>query len=258
MSFFFSYVTVQIFIKFIYRIRHYAGQVTYSVNNFVEKNVDILPRYISYGLYQSKLSIVQTLFPEGNPKRGTKKPSSVGSRLRTSLLTLISMLNNRRNHNVFCIKPNELRKQRFFELALVQHQIRYMNLMPLVNLWRTGHYFHINHNKFYNRYKLLSDITWPHYNNGTIVEAIAIIIRSIPLPIAEFTIGRNNVFIRSPRTVFELEELRKKRLDYLAIYIQKTFRCYSMRKHFLNLKRSQIIISSAWRTWRVSIYIFCC
>lgn len=227
--------------------------MTYTIDNFIEKNLDILPRNISYGLYQSKLVIVQTLFPEGNPKRGTKKPTSLGSNLRTSLSTLLSTISNRCSHYIFCIKPNEMRKQRYFELALVQHQIRYMNLMPVVNLWRTGHYFHLAHHKFYTRYKLLSHLTWPHFTNGTIVEAIAIIIRSIPLPIGEFTIGLSSVFIRSPRTVFELEDFRKLRLDYLATFIQKTFRCYSIRKLYLKMKRSQIIISSAWRTWRVSL-----
>lgn len=123
--------------------------------------------------------------------------------------------------------------------------------MPLVNLWRSGHYYHIAHNKFLTRYKLLSPLTWPHFNNGTVIEGIALIIRALPLPTPEFTIGRCHVFIRSPRTVFELEECRKKRLDYLATLIQKTFRCYSARKHFLAMIESQIIISSAWRTWRV-------
>lgn len=47
------------------RIRHFAGPVTYSVEGFLEKNSDTLARNISVGLYQSKLAIVQSLFPEG-------------------------------------------------------------------------------------------------------------------------------------------------------------------------------------------------
>lgn len=48
-----------------FRIRHFAGPVTYSVEGFLEKNSDVLLRNISSGLYQSKLPIVRSLFPEG-------------------------------------------------------------------------------------------------------------------------------------------------------------------------------------------------
>jgi len=128
--------------------------------------------------------------------------------------------------------------------------------MPLVNLWRTGHCYNITHQKFFNRYKLLTSLTWPYFNKGSLIEGVALIIRSLRLPSAEFTIGIKRVFIRSPRTINELEEYRKARLDNLAILIQKQFRCYSKRKLYLKMKQSQIIISSAWRTWRVNNLLF--
>lgn len=123
--------------------------------------------------------------------------------------------------------------------------------MPLINLWRNGHYFNMVHSRFVQRYKLLCQYTWPHFN-GTVIDGVALIIRSVPLPGAEFTIGRKKVFIRSPRTVYELDEFRKVRLNELAVLIQKTYRCYTKRKHFLALHHSQLVISSYWRSWRVS------
>lgn len=47
------------------RIRHFAGQVSYVAAGFMEKNADKVPRHISTGFYQSKLSLIQSLFPEG-------------------------------------------------------------------------------------------------------------------------------------------------------------------------------------------------
>lgn len=124
------------------------------------------------------------------------------------------------------------------------------SLMPLINLWRNGYYFNMVHSRFVQRYKLLCQYTWPHFS-GAIIDGVALIIRSVPLPGAEFTIGRKKVFIRSPRTVYELDEFRKVRLNELAVLIQKTYRSYTRRKHFLSLRRSQLIISSYWRSWRV-------
>uniref|UniRef100_A0A1A9X1C4 Myosin motor domain-containing protein n=1 Tax=Glossina brevipalpis TaxID=37001 RepID=A0A1A9X1C4_9MUSC len=234
-----------------FRIRHFANVVNYSVQYFLEKNSDVLPKYISSALYQSNLPLVQSLFPEGNPRRQTsKKPTTLSSNIRTQLQTLLAIIKPRRSHYVFCIKPNECRQPRIFDMALVQHQVRYMSLMPLVHLFRNGHCFHMPHAKFFVRYKLLSNMTWPHYHGGTIVEGIAIVIRNLPLPSAEFTIGTKNVFVRSPRTVYELEQFRKGRINDLAILIQKTFRMYRLRKLYLRKRNSQIVISSAWRTWR--------
>lgn len=48
-----------------FRIRHFAGSVQYSIDGFLEKNAEFLPRNVSTCLYQSKLPVVQSLFPEG-------------------------------------------------------------------------------------------------------------------------------------------------------------------------------------------------
>ncbi|XP_065371368.1 unconventional myosin-Ib [Calliphora vicina] len=234
-----------------FRIRHYANVVQYSVQRILEKNSDMLPKYISSGLYQSKLPLVQSLFPEGNPRRqATKKPTTLSSNIRTQLQTLLAIVKPRRSHYVFCIKPNECRQPKSFDMALVQHQVRYMSLMPLVNLCRQGHCFHMSHAKFFLRYKLLNNKTWPHYLGGSCVEGIAVIIRNLPLPSAEFTIGTKNVFVRSPRTVYELEQFRRGRMNELAVLIQTTFRMYKDRRLYLRMRESQIVIASTWRTWR--------
>ncbi|KAH8271474.1 hypothetical protein KR018_012392 [Drosophila ironensis] len=234
-----------------FQIRHFANVVNYSIHRFLEKNSDVLPKYISAAFYQSKLSLVQSLFPEGNPRRqATKKPSTMSSNIRTQLQTLLAIVKHRRSHYVFCIKPNEGKQSHQFDLALVQHQVRYMSLMPLVHLCRTGHCFHLLHTKFFHRYKLLNSLTWPHFHGGSQVEGIALIIRNLPLPSAEFTIGTKNVFVRSPRTVYELEQFRRLRISELAVLIQKMFRMYHARKRYQRMRESQMIISSAWRTWR--------
>ncbi|KAG5671774.1 hypothetical protein PVAND_001951 [Polypedilum vanderplanki] len=233
-----------------FQIRHFAGALNYSIEGFVEKNSDKIPKHLSSSLFQSKLSIVQNLFPEGNPKRASKKPTNSSSILRSSLQNLLSQIELRKCHYVFCVKSNDKCMPKVFEVPIVQHQVRFMSLMPVVALWRNGFYFNFSHLKFLSRYKILSPFTWPHFHSSIIVESIAQIIRSVPLPAAEFAIGLTKVFIRSPRTLYELNEFRNHRLNSLATLIQKAFRRYSQRKLFLRMKRSQIIISSAWRTWR--------
>lgn len=92
--------------------------------------------------------------------------------------------------------------------------------------------------------------TWPRWR-GSAVEGVSLLVRSLPIPSAEFTFGRSKLFVRSPRTVFELEDFRKMRLHDLALLIQKHWRGYRQRTKYQRMRNSQIIISSAWRSWRV-------
>lgn len=149
---------------------------------------------------QSKL-ILKKIFEIGNPNRTHRHPASVASNIQMQLQSLLSLIKDRKSHYIFCIKPNELKKSNMFELPLVQHQIRYTNIMPLVNIWRMGYCFHLSHVNFLNRYKILSPDTWPIYRIGSVIEGIAMIIRELPLPSAEFILGTTKVFMRSPRTV---------------------------------------------------------
>lgn len=148
------------------------------------------------------------------------------------------MVETRKTNYVFCIKPNEHRQKKILEMALVQHQVRYMSLMPLVALWRSGHCYHINHHKFLSRYKMLNPDTWPHFRGGSVVEGIAILIRKLPLPHAEFTIGTRKVFIRSPRTV-KLDKLSLL-LIWHCDHFRPLLRCTS-------LKNSDGHALTAWR-----------
>lgn len=138
---------------------------------------------------------------EGNPNRTMRQPASASTNIRMQLQSLLTLIKDRRSHYVFCIKPNESKKSNLFELPLVQHQVRYTNLMPLVNIWRTGYCFHLSHMHFLNRYRILHRETWPVFRVGGVIECIAAIIRELPLPSAEFLLGTTKIFMRSPRTV---------------------------------------------------------
>lgn len=82
------------------------------------------------------------------------------------------------------------------------------------------------------------------------------ILRSLPIPNAEFTFGRNKLFVRSPRTVFEIEDFRRIRLHRLALLLQKIWRGYRQKKKYQKMRRSQMVIAAAWRSWRVNYLLF--
>nr|XP_023021805.1 unconventional myosin-Ia [Leptinotarsa decemlineata] len=233
-----------------FEIRHYAGAVLYKVRNFIEKNRDSLPREVSRAMFRCDHPIMQFLFPEGNPKRcNPKRPVSKSFQLQVSLESLLKVLGGRQAHYIRCLKPNEMKQPRIFEMALVQHQVRYLGLQAIVQVWRSGYCYRLSYVHFLSRYKLLCCNTWPRWR-GSPIEGVSLVLRSLPIPSAEFTFGRNKLFVRSPRTVFELEDFRKARLQDLAQLIQKIWRGYRDRKCFRKMRHSQMVIASAWRSWR--------
>ncbi|KAL1132716.1 hypothetical protein AAG570_010668 [Ranatra chinensis] len=233
-----------------FRLKHFAGTVTYNISGFVEKNIDLVPRDLSQSMYHSNHPLLKSLFPEGNPKRPpSKRPSTVGAQFKVSLGGLVRNLVSKHPHYIRCIKPNELKQPRIFELALVQHQVRYLGLIETVRVRRCGFCYRQAYTCFLARYKMLSLHTWPNWH-GVPVEGVSYLLRDLPIPSGEFAFGRTKLFVRSPRSVFELEEFRRERLEDLATLLQKMWRGYRERKLFLKKKRSQIIIASAWRSWR--------
>ncbi|KAL1516445.1 hypothetical protein ABEB36_000361 [Hypothenemus hampei] len=233
-----------------FQIRHFAGHVTYEIHGFIEKNCDMLSKEHSKAMFSCNINIMQELFPEGNSRRcSIKRPVSASVQVQVSINALLKNFNNRQNHYIRCIKPNESKRPKMFEIGLVQHQIRYMCLLSTVQLWRTGYCQKILFLHFLCRYKMICEDTWPTWH-GSSIEGVSVILRNLPIPAAEFTFGRTKLFIRSPRTVFELEEFRRNRLNDLALAIQKIWRGHNQKRKFKKIRRSQMIIASAWRSWR--------
>lgn len=217
---------------------------------------------MSRALYRCDLQIMQSLFPEGNPKRCTiKRPVSKSKQLQVQLNALLKNLPTRQIHYIRCLKPNELKQPRIFEMALIQHQVRYLDMVANVQICRSGYCYRLAYIQFLCRYKMICNTTWPRWR-GSPIEGVSILVRSLPIPSAEFTFGRTKLFVRSPRTVFELEDFRRVRLHDLALLIQKCWRGFYQRKIYRKLRHSQMVIASAWRSWRVSciflIIYSCC
>lgn len=233
-----------------FRLRHYAGAVTYSVVGFIDKNNDHLYRDLSQAMYSCDHPLMKVLFPEGNPKRTTlKRPTTTATQFKISIGALVKNLQAKTPNYVRCIKPNELKQPMIFEMALVQHQVRYLGLMENLRVRRAGFAFSQDYVEFLERYKLLSVRTWPQWT-GLPAEGVTLLLRDLPIHPSEYLFGRTKIFIKSHRTVCELEEFRRERLNELAILIQKTWRGYVMRERFLRMRESQVVLSSNYKCWK--------
>ncbi|MCP9258506.1 Unconventional myosin-Id [Dirofilaria immitis] len=199
-----------------FRITHYAGEVTYNVVGFIDKNRDTLYQDLKRLLYNSNNPILREIFPDGakSVTEVNKKPLTAGTIFKNSMLDLVQQLSAKVPHYIRCIKPNEIKSNTCFDIIGVGNQVRYLGLLENVRVRRAGFAYRITYDRFLQRYKMLSTITWPNPSKGSIRENTNILLEKFDL-YKDCVNGKTKLFIRSPRTVFKLEELRQQKCPKL-------------------------------------------
>ncbi|XP_061579984.1 unconventional myosin-Ib isoform X7 [Cololabis saira] len=232
-----------------FRIQHYAGKVLYRAEGFVDKNNDLLYRDLSQAMYKANHSLIKQLFPEGSPSKvNLKRPPTAGFQFKASVGTLMRNLQTKNPNYIRCVKPNDKKAAHIFTESLVRHQVHYLGLMENVRVRRAGYAFRQPYEPCLERYKMLCKKTWPHWR-GPAREGVEVLMEDLQVPAEEFSYGRSKIFIRNPRTLFFLEERRRQCLQDLATLIQKIYRGWKCRSHFLLLKKSQIVVAAWYRRY---------
>ncbi|XP_063997582.1 unconventional myosin-Ia isoform X2 [Pogoniulus pusillus] len=233
-----------------FRIHHYAGKVTYNVSGFIEKNNDLLFRDLSQAMWAARHELLRSLFPEGDPQKvSLKLPPTAGFQFKASVATLMKNLYSKNPNYIRCIKPNESKAPLLFTPELVLAQVRYLGLMENVRVRRAGYAFRQLYSSFLGRYKMLSPRTWPRWAGGD-REGTEVLMEDLAFPPEELAFGHTKIFIRSPRTLFDLEKRRQERVVELAVLIQKMFRGWRCRTQYQLMRKSQILISAWFRGHR--------
>lgn len=233
--------------KFI--IKHYAGDVTYDVAGMTDKNKDGILRDLLELLGTSSNPFVnQTLFPPEllNALIDTKKrPPTASDKIKTSANALVDTLSQCTPSYIRTIKPNQTKKPRDYDNQQVLHQIKYLGLKENVRIRRAGFAYRSTFQRFVQRFYLLSPATGyagDYIWQGDDLTAVKEILRACHIPQTEYQLGTTKVFIKTPETLFALEDMRDKYWHNMAARIQRAWRRYVKRK-----EDAAKIIQNAWR-----------
>jgi len=128
-------------------IRHFAGDVTYSCQDFLEKNVDKPPDEAPTLFMTSKLAVLQQVGEKltqeatesGGGGGGRKKVKTVGAAFRASLTDLVAKLHSAEPHFIRCIKPNVEKVPEKFTSKLVLEQLICSGVMEAVYIRQQGY-----------------------------------------------------------------------------------------------------------------------
>ena len=241
----------------VFVIKHFAGDVSYNIAGFLEKNRDTLFRDLIEAAGSSSNPYVRGLFPEAGAAASKKRPPTAGHQFKVSMTDLVKTLMACTPHYIRCIKPNDQKRSGLYNEERVQHQVKYLGLLENVKVKRAGYAFRTTYFDFVKRYKMLGgDATWPTSARGDDKDDTTTILNTCGILSDEFQYGRTKIFIRQPMTLFLLEEQRDRKLHDIANLINGCYRSWKARKFFLELKELSMSLFGGQKRRRGSIHLY--
>ncbi|KAG7210137.1 hypothetical protein KM043_011699 [Ampulex compressa] len=247
-----------------FAIKHYAGQVWYNVEGFLDKNRDTLRADVVELLISSKISMVSKMFQhvrttheanktmnKPNGRFVTMKPRTptVSARFHDSLQQLLDSMSQCNPWFVRCIKPNTEKAPMKFDMPCVLEQLRYTGMLETIRIRKTGYPVRLLFGHFVDRYRYLVST---HLPRGAPNKELCRIILDKAAPKeaqTQYQLGLTRVFLRESleRT---LEYNRALILERAAITVQRYTRGFLARRRFLNISRSTVLIQAVYRGYR--------
>ncbi|PPD92488.1 hypothetical protein GOBAR_DD10586 [Gossypium barbadense] len=239
-----------------FTICHYAGDVTYQTELFLDKNKDYVVAEHQALLNASKCSFVSGLFPPlAEESSKSSKFSSIGSRFKTNgswalslcisqqqLQALLETLSSTEPHYIRCVKPNNLLKPSIFENKNVLQQLRCGGVMEAIRISCAGYPTRKQFDEFVDRFGLLA----PEVLDGSSDEVAACKKLLEKVGLQGYQIGKTKVFLRAGQMA-DLDTRRIEVLGRSASIIQRKVRSYLARRSFIVLRRSALQIQSVCR-----------
>uniref|UniRef100_A0A8B9RAM0 Myosin Ic, paralog a n=1 Tax=Astyanax mexicanus TaxID=7994 RepID=A0A8B9RAM0_ASTMX len=229
-----------------FRLLHYAGEVNYNVNGFLDKNNDLLYRNLKEVMCQSENQIVKECF-HTDELTDQRRPETAATQFKLSLAKLMDILMSKEPSYIRCIKPNDGKQPGRFEEVLVRHQVKYLGLMENLRVRRAGFAYRRSFEAFLQRYKPLCPDTWPNWQ-GNLSDGVSTLVRHLNYKPEEYKLGRSKIFIRFPKTLFLTEDALEIRKPSIGEKAQKQLG-FSVNNHtFVCLCLSVVIVIQSW--WR--------
>lgn len=254
--------------KFI--VAHYALDVTYDIEGFIEKNRDTVGeghlevlKGTSNDMLRSVLAIIDKnseALEAANAASGgaakksiaNKKPT-LGSIFKNSLIELMKTIDSTNVHYIRCIKPNEQKKAWEFDSLMVLSQLRACGVLETIRISCAGFPSRWTYVEFADRYHILvhSDL-WIKVmsSENTTQESVTDLCNTILNENIEdkgkYQLGNTKIFFKAGMLA-HFEKLRTDKLNKSAVMIQKNLRKHYYRKQFLEIQKSHSTLQSLIR-----------
>ncbi|KAL7424706.1 class II myosin [Cryptotrichosporon argae] len=241
-------------------IKHYAGDVEYRTEGWLNKNKDPLNDAVARLLATSDVSAVKAMFVEFNDDAETSAPGkrvkrgafrTVGQRHKEQLGQLMSQLAATQPHFVRCIVPNSDKQPGRVDVPLVLDQLRCNGVLEGIRIARLGYPNRHSFAEFRQRYEVLTPGVIPRgYIDGR--SAAQLIAEALELDKDFYKIGATKIFFKAG-ILAELEERRDNLLTDLFRRFQSAARMHICRRRINKLANRTHALRTIQRNARVYI-----
>ncbi|CAG8616843.1 14409_t:CDS:10 [Funneliformis mosseae] len=215
-------------------IKHYAGEVLYTIPGMTDKNKDQLVKDLLELIASSENKFLCAIFPNRIDKDSKKRPPTASDKIKLSANDLVRNLMQAQPSYIRTIKPNQNKSPSEYDSKMVLHQIKYLGLNENIRVRRAGFAYRQTFEKFFERFYLLSkktsyagDCVW----QGDQKTGTERILKDCGIPAEEWQMGVTKAFIRHPETIWALEHLRDRYWHNMAMRIQRSYRNYVRYKN---------------------------
>ncbi|CCK72666.1 myosin 2 KNAG_0L00430 [Huiozyma naganishii CBS 8797] len=253
--------------KFV--VAHYAHEVAYDTEGFIEKNRDTVSdghlEVLKASTNESLLNILQNMELEAakleeakkeeqekqgavakrpGPMRATNRKPTLGSMFKQSLIELMTTINSTNVHYIRCIKPNNDKEAWVFDNLMVLSQLRACGVLETIRISCAGFPSRWTFDEFILRYYILtSPDEWASIfrnENTSEDDIIALCKKILNVTVQDKTkyqIGNTKIFFKAGMLAY-LEKLRTDKMNHAIIMIQKKIRAKYHRKQYLRIQKS--------------------
>ncbi|KAI8394115.1 P-loop containing nucleoside triphosphate hydrolase protein [Radiomyces spectabilis] len=232
-----------------FTIAHYAHDVQYEAENFIDKNKDTVPDEHLSLLQGAEFDFLKEILekaaannpaptPENNKRMSmvVRKPT-LGSIFKLSLINLMDTIGNTNVHYIRCIKPNEAKKAWEFEPNMVLSQLRACGVLETIRISCAGYPSRWTFEEFADRYyALVSSKHWDPRNKPDGRELCSTILDACIHDQDKYQVGITKIFFRAGQLAY-LEKLRLDRFNECAILLQKNMRRFIYRTRYLRMQQ---------------------
>ncbi|XP_076601855.1 unconventional myosin-IXb isoform X3 [Chaetodon auriga] len=175
-----------------------------------------------------------------HPHRKTK-PATVSTQFQASLRRLMETIEKAEPFFIFCIRSNVEKKELHFDDELVLQQIKYMGILQMVHIQKSGYSAKYTFKEFVEKFRILL----PNGASGT-PEHITELFERMELDKTTYQIGKTQVFLKEKERQLLQDTVNKEVMRHIIV-LQRWFRSCLMRLHFLQKKDATMIIQRSWR-----------
>ncbi|ORX97267.1 Myo2 class V myosin [Basidiobolus meristosporus CBS 931.73] len=239
-----------------FTICHYAHDVAYESEGFLDKNKDNISEELSGVLSATAFDFLLDLLPDQIEEQPITRSSArrsigaaikkktLGSSFKSSLISLMDTVNSTNVHYIRCIKPNEEKKPWHFDPQMVLSQLRACGVLETIRISCEGYPSRRTIEEFVDRYYLLLPTSqWSHQDLSQFTKSI---LQHTINNNDKYQLGSTKVFFRAGQLAY-LEKLRSDKLSNSACTIQTRVRGFLARKHYHQLKLSTVVLQAYTR-----------